>query len=77
MFGAPRVDHVKDEADLLENDDRRAAFLPSSGLPELIRWPVCTKGEGLVTFLPQFPDPPGPSLLCLRWPLITYKSSLF
>jgi len=27
MFGAPRVDHVKDEADLFENDDRRAAFL--------------------------------------------------
>jgi len=27
MFGAPRVDHVKDEADLLENDDRRAGFL--------------------------------------------------
>jgi len=30
-FGAPRVDHVEDEADLLENDDRRAAFL-------LYRW---------------------------------------
>jgi len=26
-FGAPRVDHVEDEADLLETDDRRAAFL--------------------------------------------------
>ena len=26
-FGAPRVDHVGDEVDLLENDDRRAAFL--------------------------------------------------
>jgi len=26
-FGAPRADHVKDEVDLLENDDRRAAFL--------------------------------------------------
>jgi len=27
MFGALRVDHVEDEVDLLENDDRRAAFL--------------------------------------------------
>ena len=27
MFGAPRVDHIENEADLLENDDRRAAFL--------------------------------------------------
>ena len=26
-FGAPRVDHIEDEVDLLENDDRRAAFL--------------------------------------------------
>lgn len=26
-FGAPRVDHIEDEAELLENDDRRAAFL--------------------------------------------------
>ena len=30
-FGAPRVDHVEDKADLLENDDQRAAFL-------LYRW---------------------------------------
>ena len=27
MFGAPHVDHIENEADLLKNDDRRAAFL--------------------------------------------------
>jgi len=27
VFGAPRVDHIEDEADLLENNNRRAAFL--------------------------------------------------